>query len=111
MSEQAAVGKGAGVTALNQQRLMRVTIKGRCDRVRRYENRFFTVVTTPAPDEYSRPSVLEIRSAQRFAEPGETFTVDALLSGFAGRSYQVTDKDTGERRTVNPVNLFLDLVE
>jgi hypothetical protein len=108
MSEQAAVAKG-GVASIS--RTMRVAIKGRCDRVRRYDNRFFTVVTTPAPDEYSRPSVLEIRSNSRFVEPGDTFSCEALLSGFAGRSYQVTDKDTGERRTVNPVNLFLDLVE
>lgn len=108
MSEPAAVAKG-GVASIG--RTMRVAIKGRCDRVRRYENRFFTVVTTPAQDEYSRPSVLEIRSDRRFVEPGDTFQCEAMLSGFAGRSYQVTDKETGERRTVNPVNLFLDLVE
>ncbi|MBK6279110.1 MAG: single-stranded DNA-binding protein [Gammaproteobacteria bacterium] len=108
MSEAVQQAQARTVAALSP---MRVVIKGRCERVRRHENRVYTTVITPAADEYSRPSTIEVRSAQRFAEPGEMCQFSAVLGGYAGRSYDISDKSTGERRTVHPCTMTLDLVE
>ena len=83
MSEAVQQAQARTVAALSP---MRVVIKGRCERVRRHENRVYTTVITPAADEYS-------------------------LGGYAGRSYDISDKSTGERRTVHPCTMTLDLVE
>ena len=90
---------------------MEVLIVGKVTRVRRYEGTFYTVIVCPAVDLYSRPQIVEIRSKSRFSDPDDTVRVTARLGGFEGRQYRVTDKDTGESRTLVPVNQTLDLVE
>lgn len=106
MSETAVSSK---VTPMGQKPLQ-VFIAGKVTRVRRHEKFFYTTIICPAKDEYSRPSVVEIRSKARFAEIDETTKVTAELGGYEGKSYQVTDRETGERKNLVPVNLFLDLV-
>lgn len=88
-----------------------VVIAGKVTRVRRHEQFTYTTVICPAKDEYSRPSIVEIRSKARFAEREETTRVTCELGGYEGKPYQITDRETGERKTLVPVNLFLDLVE
>jgi hypothetical protein len=91
---------------------MEVLIEGKVLRARRYQaSQFFTAVATPAPDPYSRPQIVEIRSKSRFAEPDQAIKVRCKLGGYEGRQYRVTDKDTGETRMAQPVSLTLDLVE
>jgi hypothetical protein len=96
---------------LVNQKPMHVSISGKVLRCRRYDKKFYTTIITPAPDKYSKPSVVEVRSNSRFAEVDEETTCSAVLGGFEGRSYRVTDKDTGEQRSIVPVNHFLDMVE
>ena len=93
------------------QKPLQVLIKGKVLRCRRYDQHFYTAVITPAADQYSKPSIVEVRSKARFAEVDEETSCTALLGGFEGKSYRVTDRDTGEQRSLIPVNLFLDLVE
>lgn len=88
-----------------------VVIAGKVTRVRRHEQFTYTTIICPAKDEYSRPSIVEIRSKARFAEREETTRVTCELGGYEGKPYQITDRETGERKTLVPVNLFLDLVE
>lgn len=88
-----------------------VVVAGKVTRVRRHEQHTYTTIICPARDEYSRPSVVEIRSKARFAERDETTRVSCELGGYEGKAYQVTDRETGERKSLVPVNLFLDLVE
>lgn len=90
---------------------LRVFVQGKVTRVRRHEKFVYTTVICPARDEYSRPSVVEIRSKSRFAEPEETCRADCELGGYEGKSYVITDRESGERKTLIPVNHFLDLVE
>lgn len=90
---------------------MRIRIIGKATRVRRYEKFTYTTVICPAADEYSKPSVCEIRSKARFAEVDEKIDVFSTLGGYEGKSYAVTDRESGERKTMVPVNHFLDLVE
>lgn len=90
---------------------LRVFVQGKVTRVRRHEKFVYTTVICPAKDEYSRPSVVEIRSMARFAEVEETCKADCVLGGYEGKSYTHTDRESGERKTLIPVNLFLDLIE
>ena len=90
---------------------MEVTIIGRIDAARRFEKTYFTRFTTPAPDAYSRPQVIEVRSKARLGDVGDEVTVQAKLGGYTRKPYRVTDKDTGETSMVTPVDLTLDAVE
>jgi len=90
---------------------LQVFIQGKCLRVRRHGQFFFTTIITPAKDLYSRPQVVEVRSKARFSERDEDVSCNALLGGYEGKPYTVVDNETGERRQVVPVNLFLDLIE
>lgn len=86
-------------------------VVGKVTRVRRYEKFVYTTVICPAKDEYSKPSVVEIRAKNRFAEVDDKVNVSAEIGGYEGKSYTVTDRESGERKTLIPVNHFLDLVE
>jgi hypothetical protein len=90
---------------------LETVIIGKCLRVRRHEQFTYTTIITPAKDEYSRPNVVEVRSKARFADREEPVNCRAMLGGYEGKAYAVVDKETGERRQLVPVNLFLDLVE
>jgi hypothetical protein len=107
MSEVAAV-KPLPQVALKP---LQVAVVGKVVRVRRYEKFFYTTVICPAVDVYSRPSVVEIRSKARFADADEETRCTATLGGYEGKPYAVTDRETGERRSLVPVHLFLDAVE
>lgn len=98
------------VAPLNQQKPLQVLVAGKITRVRRHEKFFYTTIICPAKDAYSRPSVVEIRSKARFGDNDEETKVTAELGGYEGKAYQVTDRETGERKSLVPVNLFLDLV-
>ena len=108
MSEVQAASKVANI---GQAKPRIVFVVGKIIRVRRHEKFFYTTVICPAKDEYSRPSVLEIRSNARFGDTEETCKVNAELGGYEGKPYVVTDRETGERKSLVPVNHFLDLVE
>jgi hypothetical protein len=86
-------------------------IGGKVIRVRSYNGHFYTTLICPAPDQYSRPDVLEIRSQRRFGDVDQELTAKVRIGGFNGRPYTFTDKETGERRTQTPVTLTLDLVD
>lgn len=106
MSELSAKGvTGATVKPLQ------VAVMGKVTRVRRYEKFFYTTVICPAADQYSRPSVVEIRSKGRIADTDDETRINATLGGYEGKQYSVTDRETGERKSLVPVHLFLDAVE
>jgi hypothetical protein len=87
-----------------------VQITGKVTRTRRYERHYYTTLVMPAKDEYSKPSYVEVRSVERIGEVDDKVTAVCELGGYEGKAYQVTDRDTGERKTLVPVNLFLDVV-
>lgn len=90
---------------------MEVIVKGKIDAVRRHESKRYTRILTPAPDAYSRPSVVEVRSTQQLGQKGDEITVTAKLGGYTRKPFKITDKDTGEISTVTPVDMTLDAVE
>jgi len=90
---------------------MLVTIKGRIDAARRFDKTTYTRIVTPAPDPYSRPQTVEVRSRQRLGQSGEEVIVQAQLGGFTRKPFRSTDKETGETMMVTPVDMTLDAIE
>lgn len=88
-----------------------VQIIGKVVRTRRYQEFTYTTIICPAADEYSKPSIVEIRSNRKFGEKDEIINCVAVLGGFEGKPYETKDKDTGEIGRVTPVTHFLDFVE
>lgn len=74
-------------------------IIGRCTLARKAGESFLHLVVLPAADEYSSPATVEIISKQRFAAAGDDVRILCRIGGFR-RQYKVTDKETGEVRTV-----------
>lgn len=90
---------------------MQVTVKGRIDARRRHDKTTYTRIVTPAPDPYSRPQTVEIRSKGSLGQAGDEIVVQALLGGYTRKPFRSTDKETGETTMVTPVDLTLDAIE
>lgn len=90
---------------------MQVTVKGRIDARRRHASTHYTRIVTPAPDPYSRPQTVEIRSKASLGQAGDEITVLAQLGGYTRKPFRSVDKETGETAMVTPVDLTLDAVE
>ncbi|MDA8445296.1 single-stranded DNA-binding protein [Paracidovorax valerianellae] len=90
---------------------MQVLVKGRIDATRRHEQTRYTRIVTPAPDPYSRPQTVEVRSKAQLGSKGEEVQVLAQLGGYTRKPFRSTDKETGEVTSVTPVDLTLDAVE
>lgn len=87
----------------SQIRLNQALLAGRVNSVRKADDTVYTEVTLPAPDQYSQPAAVEIRSRKRLGQVGETIEVQVVCGGYRGKSFVYTDKDTGERFTRRPV--------
>lgn len=90
---------------------MRVSVTGRIESSRLFDGKRYSHVLTPAPDAYSRPQLVEIRSNGKLAEKGDEVTVLCTLGGYQRKAYEAKDKNTGEVVRVIPVEHTLDLVE
>jgi hypothetical protein len=71
--------------------------------------RFNTLLRLPASDEYVTPATVEVQSAHSIGKEGETVTVTCEVGG-RYRSYQVTDKLTGDQRTVRTADNILTVL-
>jgi hypothetical protein len=69
-----------------------------------------STVKLPAPDSFTSPQTVELRSAKSLGEVGEDITVAVKVGGY-GRSYQTTDPETGERRNVQTADNTLTVQE
>lgn len=87
----------------NHIRQNQALLAGRVNSVRKSDDTVYTEVTLPAPDQYSQPAAVEIRSRKRLGQVGETIEVQVICGGYRGKSFVYTDKDTGERFTRRPV--------
>lgn len=90
---------------------MEVLVKGRIDAKRSHDGTRYTRILTPAPDAYSRPQTVEVRSKSNLGDRGEEVTVNCKLGGYTRKPFRTTDKDTGETSMVTPVDLTLDAIE
>lgn len=90
---------------------MQVLVVGRIESASTNQGKRYTQIVTPAPDSYSHPQVVEIRSRQPLGPRGEEVQVLAQLGGYKRKPFRATDKETGEVRLVTPVDMTLDAVE
>lgn len=100
MSEQTAVQQ--------KPTYMVMAVLGRIDSQRHYQGKYYTQLTTPAPDEYSRPSQFEVRSEAPLGQIGTEWRGKLRASGFI-RQRQYTDKQTGELKYVADKTVIFDL--
>lgn len=70
---------------------------------------WLTLVKLPAPDEFTSPQTLEVRSKDKPGAPGEDLHCKVRLGGWP-RSYEAKDRDTGELTTVRTAEVRLEIV-
>jgi hypothetical protein len=90
---------------------MHVFVVGRVEHRGRWEGKYITRVITPAPDAYSKPQLISIRSKQALGGPGEDVSITCKLGGYTRKAYETKDKQTGEILSVVPVDMTLDAIE
>ncbi|HGJ5882994.1 DNA-binding protein G5P [Arsenophonus sp.] len=92
--------------------LYQTVISGKVTRVSTSnDGHVYTTVILPAPDPYSKPPVVKIRSKRRLgAIDSEINELVCRISGFE-RSFRYHDKQTGQPLTGHNVEMFLDLAE
>ena len=69
---------------------------------------FFTLFKLPAPDSFSSPSTVEIRSGERIGATGDEASVLVTVKGYP-RSYDANDGEGG-KTTVRTAENVLDFV-
>lgn len=89
---------------------MLVHVAGRIESSSKYQDSFTTLVKTPAPDAYSHPSTIELRSKARLGQIGDEIAVVGRLTGVP-RKFNRTDKSSGEITMVKTADMYLHLVE
>lgn len=77
---------------------------------RKNPKRFTTLVRLPAEDEFSTPATVEISSEKSIGDEGDMVIELACRIGGRYRSYPVTDKETGEQRTVKTADNTLTVL-
>ncbi|BAK77085.1 hypothetical protein NH8B_2271 [Pseudogulbenkiania sp. NH8B] len=81
-----------------------VVLVGRIQSRRRNDEFIFTELRLPAPDEYSHPSTVEVRSNKPIGAPGDDVQQLCSCGGYLGKPFEVKDPSTGEiikRRSIN----------
>lgn len=90
---------------------MEVIVKGRIDAKRSHDGTRYTRILTPAPDAYSRPQTVEVRSKANLGDRGDEVSVLCKLGGYTRKPFRSVDKETGETTMVTPVDMTLDAIE
>lgn len=68
-----------------------------------------TIVKLPAPDEFSNPATVELRSREHIGEVGDAWRGRVQVGGY-GRSYQVDDAETGRKVTIQTASVTLTVL-
>lgn len=90
--------KGQSLTA-NQ-----AVIRGRVIEVKRTESGCFTAIALPAPDAYSHPQSVEVRSKSMLGRPQEDVTVRVVVGGFRrGYKDKAGDQQYATNITLNAI--------
>ena len=89
----------------------RTKMKARIDKVRFHDGVNYSIVTCPAVDEFSKPSVFEVRSKSRLGSVGEIVDREFDITGWPAGKFEYQDKNTGEIIQGQNYRMALDLVE
>ena len=112
MSDNPAVVPVSSIrTNVNPIPLNHVMVSGRIAlKPRRYKTKegamYSHIVKLPAPDSFSSPQTIEINAIRQLGEKGEDIIQLCVIGGY-GRSYDLTDKSTGEVTNVSTADIRL----
>lgn len=95
----------------NDQQPMMISIEGKITAQRFQHPNYYTTIVCRAPDEFSAPPVVEVRSVGQLGPDNTVVKVNCKLGGFLGRPYEVVDRNTGAKRQVRSCILTLDQVQ
>lgn len=84
-------------------------LRGRIDHIQLHEGKYFHVVTTPAPDAYSKPSRYKLASSQQLGNEGSEITVQVTVSGSVFEK-QYRDKQSGIQKIYHEANVYMNAV-
>lgn len=94
-----------------RQMPMQVLVVGRIEHSSRFEGKTTARIISPAPDPYSRPAVVAVRSKSSFGSVGDEVSILCRVGGYTRKAFRATDKETGEVKNVTPVDITLDAIE
>lgn len=83
--------------------------RGRIDVVEFHAQKHYTVITTPAPDEFSHPSRFKVVSQHPIGQPGQTVDIKAVLRGTV-RPKQYVDKQTGMQKVYQDAEVYIEVL-
>ena len=70
----------------------------------------YTIVSTPAPDQFSKPSIFRLTSETPLGSVGDTIEADVELSGYV-RHEKYRDKNTNEMKVYDKAVTYLNVVK
>jgi len=86
-----------------------VQLKGRIDSQRVHNGNYYSELTTPAPDAYSKPQTFQLRSKTQLGQNGQELVVVCRLDGYL-ESFSFRNKQTGIMETGTKPHVFLEVV-
>lgn len=90
--------------------LAEAILQGRLTKVTKRGDNVIHLMVLPAPDAYTSPSTVEVIARTRLGQPEDDLRVRVRIGGYR-RSYNVTDRDTGEVRSQVTADVRLFHVE
>mgnify|MGYP003375598560 CR=1 FL=1 len=60
-----------------------IFIQGRIEHLTKFEDKFEHIIVTPAPDAYSKPSLMRVNASSRLGQRGEEVKVLCVFNGWA----------------------------
>lgn len=74
-----------------------------------HNNRYYTIVTTPAPDAFSHPSRFKVQSDQPIGQQNQDVELQVSVGGMV-REKPYQDKVTRQPKTFYEADVFLNVV-
>lgn len=74
-----------------------------------HNNRYYTIVTTPAPDAFSHPSRFKVQSDQPIGQPNQDVELTVSVNGMV-REKPYKDKQTNQPKTFYEADVYLNVI-
>jgi len=75
-----------------------------------YQQKYYTVVASPAPDEFSHPSKFRVTSEHALGNVGTVLNIQAEMRGLV-KNKQYVDKQTGQQKQYDECSVYFDVVK
>ena len=74
-----------------------------------HNNRYYTIVTTPAPDAFSHPSRFKVQSDQPIGQPNQDVELTLAVNGMV-REKAYKDKQTNQPKVFHEADVYLNVI-